>query len=146
MNDFEIKSDRPNPPVVRVTIGVIIDCGRVLLGRRGAGSTFAGCWEFPGGKVEADESIEAALLRELREELGVECEIVAPLEPFEYDTGGKRLRLFPFRVRITQGTPTPIVATELKWVAAADLPSHQFPPANTAFVESLSRSTDLNAR
>ena len=75
--------DRPTglqPPATHVVAGVITDArGRVLLARRAEGSELAGLWEFPGGKVEPGESPEAALARELDEELGIEVDVGAAL-------------------------------------------------------------------
>src|SRR3954463_9343610 len=67
-------------PTLRVVAGVLYDpAGRVLVAQRPAGKSLAGCWEFPGGKIERGESGEAALRRELLEELGVEVSLMRPV-------------------------------------------------------------------
>ena len=80
--------------VVHVVAGVIRDArGRILLARRTEGRDLSGLWEFPGGKVEAGEAPEAALARELGEELGIEAKVGAPLIDVPQRYPHKRLRL-----------------------------------------------------
>src|SRR5688500_9383595 len=84
----------PAQRVVEVVAGVIRDArGRILLARRTEGRDLAGLWEFPGGKREPEESTEAALVRELHEELGIEVEPGAPLINVPQAYPDKRLRL-----------------------------------------------------
>jgi len=116
-----------------VVCGVIGDeAGRVLACRRPVGGHLAGLWEFPGGKVEAGETPAAALVRELREELGIEVAVGAALAPVTWDYGRAPFRLLPFHCRILRGEPTPLEHAELRWCgltealglvwAAADVP------------------------
>ena len=81
--------------------------GRVLACRRAEGMRLAGFWEFPGGKLEAGEDAAGALVRELREELGVEVETGATMTPVEHDYGDFAIRLIPLRCRIVSGEPHP---------------------------------------
>ena len=68
------RSDAPRRPEVQVAVGILFDAqGQFLLTSRPPGKVYAGYWEFPGGKIEADETVEQALIRELREELGIEA-------------------------------------------------------------------------
>ncbi|MDH5204176.1 MAG: NUDIX domain-containing protein [Hylemonella sp.] len=79
VDQAEHRQGGANRPVIEVAVGVLIrDDGRFLLTTRPAGKAYAGFWEFPGGKLEAGESIEQALRRELREELGIEIEEARP--------------------------------------------------------------------
>jgi len=79
-----VDAERPRAPghgqrLVEVAVGVLIDAqGRILLTTRPPGKAYAGCWEFPGGKIEAGESLEAALRRELQEEIGLQIGAVQP--------------------------------------------------------------------
>ena len=82
-----------------VSAAVIRDGPRVLMVRRGAGKPHAGCWEFPGGKVEADETPQQALRRELHEELGVEVSI----EQLLTTVANERIRMQVFETRILDG-------------------------------------------
>lgn len=112
------------------------DGGRVLVQRRPPGSDLAGLWEFPGGKIEIGESPEAALVREMREELGI---IVDPgdlisacfaSEPL----GTRHLLLLLFLCRRWRGTPRPVQASALAWVRTPDLVTLQMPPADRPLI------------
>jgi 8-oxo-dGTP diphosphatase len=89
---------------VDVAVGVLIDAaGRFLLTSRPAGKVYAGYWEFPGGKLEAGESVEAALRRELHEELGIEIGAVEPWKVELVDYAHARVRLHFCKVRAWRG-------------------------------------------
>jgi 8-oxo-dGTP diphosphatase len=89
---------------VDVAVGVLIDAaGRFLLTSRPAGKVYAGSWEFPGGKLEAGESVEAALRRELHEELGIEIGAVEPWKVELVDYAHARVRLHFCKVRAWRG-------------------------------------------
>ncbi|MEO8080022.1 MAG: NUDIX domain-containing protein [Caldimonas sp.] len=89
---------------VDVAVGVLIDdAGRFLLTSRPPGKVYAGYWEFPGGKVEAGESVEAALRRELHEELGIAVGAVEPWQTTLMDYAHARVRLHFCKVRQWQG-------------------------------------------
>ena len=106
--------------------------GRVLIAKRPPGRPLAGLWEFPGGKVEGDETPEAALIRELQEELGINVK-PACLAPFTfashaYETFHLLMPLFVCRK--WQGVVTPREGQEIAWVRAARLGDYQMPPAD----------------
>jgi 8-oxo-dGTP diphosphatase len=93
-------------PRTAVAVGVLIrGDGAVLLADRPAGKPYAGYWEFPGGKIEAGESVAQALARELHEELGIDIEVPAPWVTFEYDYPHARVRLHFARVYAWRGAP-----------------------------------------
>lgn len=118
--------------------GVIRDArGRILLARRTAGRDLAGRWEFPGGKREPGESAEAALARELREELGIEAEVGAHLITVPQAYPGKRLRLEVRHVDVWRGTARGLEHQALAWVPPAKLPSYSMPPADLPVVAAL---------
>ncbi len=134
-------STDPDPgPFVEVVAGVIRDArGRVLLARRTEGRDLAGRWEFPGGKREPGESPEAALARELREELGIEAEIGAHLITVPQAYPGKRLRLEVRHVDVWRGSARGLEQQALVWVPAAKLSSYTMPPADLPVVAALQR-------
>ena len=122
-----------------VSAGVIIEKGAVLLSRRKKGTHLADAWEFPGGKAEAGEDPRAALVRELREELGIEVIVgdIAEVTFHRYEDAGKAvLLLFYFAMR-KPGSPEPhaLDVAEVKWARAADLDPTEFPPADIAILE-----------
>ena len=107
--------------MIDVVCGVIENAvGELLACQRPAGKHLAGLWEFPGGKVDPGESPEAALNRELWEELNVEVEVLSSLQPVEWAYDGICIRLLPYRCRIKRGTPQAIVHDALVWVARND--------------------------
>jgi 8-oxo-dGTP diphosphatase len=99
------EAERPGlRPPVDVAVGVLIDAGgRFLLTSRPAGKVYAGYWEFPGGKLEAGESVEAALRRELHEELGIAIDSAEPWQVTLMDYAHARVRLHFCKVREWQG-------------------------------------------
>ncbi len=106
--------------------------GRVLLARRPQDKDHAGLWEFPGGKVEQGETIEQALVRELREELGIEpCETC--LQPFAFAThthGDQQLLMPLFVCRQWDGFARPHEGQAIKWVRPQDMHGIDMPPAD----------------
>ena len=107
--------------VTEVVCGVIGDVdGRVLACRRPDGGHLAGFWEFPGGKVEEGETPAAALVRELREELGIEVAVEKSLTPVTWDYGRGPFRLLPFHCRILHGDPAPLEHSEIRWCRPAE--------------------------
>lgn len=123
---------------VQVIAGVLQDArGRVLLARRTQGRDLAGLWEFPGGKREPGESAEGALKRELREELGIACEIGAELICVPHRYPHKRLRLDVRRVLSWQGTPRGREGQALAWAPPHALASYDMPAADRPVVAAL---------
>ena len=129
---------RAGDPCVEVVAGLVTDArGRVLLARRTEGRDLAGLWEFPGGKVEAGESPEAALVRELREELGIDVEIGASLIAVPQEYPHKRLRLDVRRIARWRGELRGHEGQALAWVPPERLPSYPMPPADIPVVAAL---------
>ena len=126
--------------MIDVIAGVITDAaGRVLLARRTEGRDLAGFWEFPGGKREPGETAEAALVRELAEELGIEVDVGAPLIAVPQAYPDKRLRLDVRHVRGWRGTPRGHEGQALAWVPPAKLPGYAMPSADRPVVAALLR-------
>jgi 8-oxo-dGTP diphosphatase len=127
-------------PILLVAAAALVDPdGRVLITRRPAGRPMAGLWEFPGGKVEAGETPEAALRRELAEELGID---VCPtcLSPFTFASHAYEAfhLLMPLYVcRQWDGTITPHERQEIAWVRAARLAHYPMPPADAPLIAPL---------
>ena len=124
--------------IVEVVAGVIRDArGRVLLARRTEGRDLAGLWEFPGGKREPGESPEAALVRELREELGIEVDIGAALIAVPQAYPDKRLRLDVRVIEQWRGAVRGLEGQALVWVPPHKLASYAMPPADRPVVAAL---------
>lgn len=113
--------------------------GRVLLAQRPAGKSMAGLWEFPGGKVEAGERPEEALIRELKEELAIDV-TEACLAPFvfaSHDYDDFHLLMPLYVCRKWEGLVRPLEGQALKWVFAKDLRSYPMPPADLPLIAHL---------
>jgi 8-oxo-dGTP diphosphatase len=125
--------------VLVVAVALVDVDGRVLLSKRPQGKALAGMWEFPGGKVEAGETPESALVRELKEELGLEVN-AACLAPLTFASHGypELHLLMPLYVcRKWAGTPMPREGQELKWVRPRDMRALAMPPADGPLVTHL---------
>lgn len=118
--------------MVHVAVGVILDAAgeKILLSRRADDAHQGGLWEFPGGKVEAGESLHCALARELQEELGIRVGSTAPLLEVLHDYGDKKVLLDVHVVRDFEGEPKSLEGQPLVWVAVQDLDDYEFPAAN----------------
>lgn len=123
---------------VHVAVGVILDSeNHILITRRHDAAHQGGLWEFPGGKVEAGETVEFALARELREELGIEPGQTEPLVLVEHDYGDKTVRLDVHTVRNFTGEAKGLEGQPMQWVSVEALDEYQFPAANLPIAEAI---------
>jgi len=128
------------PRVVLVAAVALIDVdGRVLLARRPPGKAMAGLWEFPGGKVHEGETPEAALIRELKEELAIDTSesCLAPFTFASHAYDDFHLLMPLWLCRKWQGDPRPLEGQELAWVRPARLRDYPMPPADRPLVAML---------
>lgn len=128
------------PRLVLVAACALIDSdGRVLIAQRPEGKSMAGLWEFPGGKVEAGESPEATIIREMHEELGVTIEepCLAPFTFASHRYDDFHLMMPLYLCRKWQGSVTPNEGQAIKWVAPRDLRKFDMPPADKPLVAML---------
>jgi len=132
----------PLPPMKTLWVSAValVDAdGRVLLAQRPEGKNLAGLWEFPGGKIEKDEAPEAALIRELKEELGIDtsASCLAPLtfSSHRYETFHLMMALFVCRV--WQGQPKAQEGQSLAWVFPKDFDKYPMPPADIPLIPAL---------
>ena len=132
-------SDRPTGPLETVLVAAVIMVdidGRILLAQRPEGKSMAGLWEFPGGKVEAGETPERALIREMREELNIDV-TEACLAPFVFASHSYddfHLLMPLFLCRRWDGILLPREGQKLKWVKIKDLLSYPMPPADAPLI------------
>ena len=125
-----------------MTLVLVVACalvdvdGRVLITRRPEGKAMAGLWEFPGGKVEDGETPEAALIRELREELAIDTQsaCLAPLTFASHAYDDFHLLMPLFVCRRFWGTPEPREGQALKWVRPRDMRGYPMPPADEPLI------------
>jgi 8-oxo-dGTP diphosphatase len=114
-------------------IGVAViwnDQGQVLIDRRKPGGAMGGFWEFPGGKLEPDETILDCIRREIQEELAMEIVVGESLITIEHDYPDLKVSLHVHHCEHIAGEPTPIECDEIRWVYPTELDQFSFPEAN----------------
>ena len=129
-----------NVPIILVVAVALVDIdGRVLIAQRPKGKAMAGLWEFPGGKVEEGEQPEAALIRELDEELGIDVSenCLAPFTFASHSYDDFHLLMPLYVCRVWEGTVTPKEGQVLKWVRPLQLKEYPMPPADVPLVAML---------
>ena len=123
--------------VIHVAVGVILQGQSILLALRSSKQHQGGKWEFPGGKVEQDESVQQALARELQEEVAIEITQCQAFMQLEYAYPEKTVLLDIYLVSAFNGEPHGREGQPLRWVAIDELSSIEFPDANQPIVERL---------
>ncbi|WHZ19272.1 MAG: hypothetical protein OJF55_001421 [Rhodanobacteraceae bacterium] len=124
--------------MIEVAAGILMDAQeRVLLMQRLPGKHLAGLWEFPGGKLEPDETVAQALERELREELGIEVLASTPLISIPWQYPEKTVRLHAMRVDAWRGEPRAREGHPLRWVEVCDVDAATMPAADAPIVAAL---------
>ena len=122
---------------IEVSAALIFHDGNILITRRHANSHLGGLWEFPGGKREPDETFEQCLVREIREELGLEISVGELFEEIVHAYPEKSVRLKFFTCKILSGEPQPLDCAGVKWVTKAELATFDFPAADARLLEKL---------
>ena len=119
----------------REVVAALIRRGeKFMICRRPEGKARAGLWEFVGGKAEEGETLEAALIRECKEEIGVTVAVGEPYMTVEYDYPDISVHLTLFYAEITEGIPAPMEGNALAWITVADIPAYPFCPADIPIV------------
>mgnify|MGYP003483307744 CR=1 FL=1 len=128
-------------PTIRVTAAIIKsytpDNQPIIFATQRGYGDFAGGWEFPGGKVEDNESPEQALVREIREELGCTIQVYRLVEDIEHEYEEMIVNLITYKARITVGNPNDKEHSQLKWVPIKQLDQLDWAPADQTTVRTL---------
>ncbi|MFN0066888.1 MAG: (deoxy)nucleoside triphosphate pyrophosphohydrolase [Limisphaerales bacterium] len=127
----------PARPPVEVAAALVFRDGRLLIAQRPPGKHLAGLWEFPGGKREPDETWEACLRREIREELDCDVEVGECLAEIGHDYPEKSVLLRFHVCRLQDGEPRAVGCAAVAWVTREGLARHEFPPADAALLARL---------
>ena len=129
----------PTPALPVVCAIIEDDAGRVLVAQRPPHKHLGLKWEFPGGKVEAGESPEAALTREIKEELGCDIHVLRPLARFFHDYGSVQIEMLPFRCALDSVSTAPRCQEHMaiRWATLAELGSIDFAPADLPVIAML---------
>jgi A/G-specific adenine glycosylase len=124
-------------PSHTVVAGVIYRSGGILIDKRKPDGLLGGLWEFPGGKVKPGESLEAALRREIKEELDIEVEVGREIAVVDHTYTHFHVEIHAFECKYIKGEPRPIACAAFKWVRPSGLSRHAFPAANRKIIEIL---------
>ena len=131
-------------PLPHKTIGVAVirnDAGQILIDRRPADGLLGGLWEFPGGKVEPNETIVDCVQREIQEEIGIRIEVGDELIAIDHAYSHYKVTLHVHWCRYLDGEPQAIACDEVKWVSVDDLDDYPFPKANGTIIEAIRAHT-----
>ncbi|HZL13183.1 MAG TPA: 8-oxo-dGTP diphosphatase MutT [Verrucomicrobiae bacterium] len=123
--------------IIEVAAALIFCNGKLLITQRHAKSHLGGFWEFPGGKREANESFEECLVREIREELGIEISTGKLFSEITHAYPEKTVRLKFFVCELISGQPQPLECAAFKWVGKSELDNFEFPAADARLLEKL---------
>ena len=130
-------------PAIDVSAGLVFRDGTLLITKRHDDVHLGGLWEFPGGKREPSETFEQCLLRELREELGIDVTIKELVESVTHQYPERTVHLKFFRCAWLRHEPRPLGCVDLAWVRAEELPGYEFPAADASLLEKLRNSPEL---
>lgn len=122
---------------VEVSAALIFRNGKLLITQRHAQSHLGGLWEFPGGKREQGESFEECLIREIREELGIEISVGELFEEISHAYPEKSVHLKFFVCKWLRDEPQPLGCAALKWIGKPELPDYEFPAADARLLAKL---------
>jgi len=116
--------------MITVCCAIIEKDGLILLAQRGNGMDRHGKWEFPGGKLETDETPDECIVREIKEELGVEIIITGALPPIEHSYPEIALRLIPFLCKLESNPPIPKIHSRIEWVLPVNIITYDLSDAD----------------
>ncbi len=123
---------------IRVAVGIVFDTqGRVLVGQRVVKDRYFAKWEFPGGKIEPEESVTQALVREFKEECGIELEPSKEFMQIQHDYPDRHVHLYVHTVRGFKGEVQALEGQALKWVAIEELRDLDFLQGNEPMIRKL---------
>lgn len=128
---------RNRKPHFQVTAGLVWENGKVLIAKRPQGSHLGGLWEFPGGKQEEGETLEACLEREIEEELDLKVKAAQRLLTVEHEYESRSISLHVFSCTSLGGQPRAVQNQEFRWVDPSELEKLRFPPADLEIIKFL---------
>ena len=139
--DYPVTPESDPIPHHDIAVGLVFsdDGDEILIQRRPDEGLLGGLWEFPGGKQEDEESMEAACRREVREELGIEVTVEDPFYTLSHAYSHFKITLHAFRCRVAHGTPEAREGQPFQWIGLDELDDYAFPRANRRLIEELER-------
>jgi mutator protein MutT len=128
---------------VEVSAALIFQNGKLLITQRRADSHLGGFWEFPGGKREANETFEQCLIREIREELGIDISVEKLFDEITHHYPEKSVHLKFFICQVLLGEPQPLGCAACRWIGKNQLDDFEFPPADARLLARLKAMPEL---
>ncbi len=128
---------------IDVAAALVFRAGKLLVTQRYAGAHLGGLWEFPGGKRERHETFEQCLVRELREELGIEVEVMKLVESVTHEYPQKTVHLKFFSCRWLKHEPQTLGCPAFAWIRPEQLGDYEFPAADAKLLDRLARDPEL---
>lgn len=137
--EIPYKSPAKKRPHHQIGVGIILNGakGKVLIALRPDDTMLGGMWEFPGGKQEEDEEMETTVIRELKEELGVDISITKPFMKLDHAYSHFKITLHAYLCELENGDPKPKTSQEIRWITIDELADYPFPKANRKLTEKL---------
>lgn len=120
-----------------IAIGLVWRDARLLIARRKSDGHLPGLWEFPGGKRKPEESLEACVVREVEEELGIRVRVLSARNPIRFGYPDQQVKIHPFDCEWLSGEPQTLGCAEWRWVKPEELSQYALPPANDELVKQL---------
>ncbi len=140
VSDFPMTEPRKPLPHKQIGVAVITDNqGNILIDRRKQEGLLGGLWEFPGGKIEPDETVEDCVSREIKEELDIEIEVGSRLITIEHAYTHFKVTLNVFNCKYLSGDPKPLESDEVKWVTLDEIDQYPFPKANSQIIDAMKK-------
>jgi len=135
--DYPVRSPKRERPHRHVAVGIVFHGGKLLIDQRRPDGMLGGLWEFPGGKVEDGERCEDAVVREIKEELDVDVQVLNHFATVDHQYTHFTISLHAFVCRLLSGTPRAVGCADWKWVTQDELSQYPFPRANGKIIELL---------
>ena len=137
----------PSPPITNITVevaaGLVFRDGKLLITQRRPQDHLGGLWEFPGGKREPGETFEKCLVRELREELGIDVEVGELVESITHGYPDKTVHLRFFRCALLNHEPQAVGCQAVAWIGLEELAQYDFPAADARLLKQLRNRSEL---
>ena len=128
---------------IKVTGAIIQEGSKFLICRRGKNEKAAGLWEFPGGKLELNESLEDCMLRELKEELDIDAELHSLYDNYCFESKDTIYDLYFFKIKKYYGNLSKTVHDEIKWVELKDFHNFSFLPGDAPVIKKLEKDSKI---
>ncbi|WP_320663663.1 8-oxo-dGTP diphosphatase MutT [Prochlorococcus sp. MIT 1223] len=145
--DFPVRQMKKSLPSYIIGIGIVMNSsGKILIAQRKADNSMGGMWEFPGGKKEENELIEETIVREIKEEVDLDVEIVKKLITFNHSYSHKKFQFIVCLCDLVAGTPKPLESNQVIWVDPNHLKDYPFPSANTRIINEIFKYLEIRSK